>query len=80
MASDVFPLNNRAIVIHGLTVPVGAGAGTPGEVDGTGGYKAMLPVADGLIRAVAVPEPAFLALFGVGILAVGIISRSRNAI
>jgi hypothetical protein len=37
----------REIVIHGLTVPAGAGAGTPGEVDGTAGYKLVLPVASG---------------------------------
>ena len=37
----------REIVIHGITVPEGAGAGTPGEVDGSAGYKAVLPVASG---------------------------------
>lgn len=37
----------REIVLHGLSVPAGAGAGTPGEVDGTGGYKLVLPVASG---------------------------------
>ena len=56
-ASDLFPLTDREIVIHGLTVPQGAGAGTPGEVDGSGGYKAVLPVADGFIRAAALPCP-----------------------
>jgi len=40
-------LDLREIVIHGLTVPEGAGAGTPGEVDGSGGYKLVLPVASG---------------------------------
>lgn len=67
MASDLFPLTDREIVIHGMTVPVGAGAGTPGEVDGTGGYKAVLPVADGFIRQAAVPEPASMALLLVGL-------------
>lgn len=43
----------REIVIHGLTTPAGAGAGTPGEVDGTAGYKLVLPVASGEISAVA---------------------------
>jgi hypothetical protein len=56
-ASDLFPLTDREIVIHGMTVAPGVGAGTPGEVDGTGGYLATLPVADGFIRAAAVPEP-----------------------
>lgn len=37
----------REIVLHGLTVPAGVGAGTPGEVDGTAGYKLVLPVASG---------------------------------
>ena len=69
-ASDLFPLTDREIVIHGLTVPQGAGAGTPGEVDGSGGYKAVLPVADGFIRAAAlpVPEPSSMALLLVGAL------------
>lgn len=42
----------REIVIHGLTVPAGAGAGTPGEVDGTAGYKLVLPVASGELSPV----------------------------
>lgn len=63
---ELFPLENRHIVLHGLTVPDGIGAGTPGEVNGIGGYKEVLPVANGLI-AVA-PEPASLALFGSGML------------
>lgn len=37
----------REVVIHGMSVPAGAGAGTPGEVDGTAGYKLVLPVASG---------------------------------
>lgn len=42
----------REIVIHGESVPQGAGAGTPGEVDGTGGYKLVLPVASGELSEV----------------------------
>ena len=40
----------REIVIHGLTVADGVGIDAPGvddEVDGTGGYKLVLPVASG---------------------------------
>ena len=57
-------LTKRAFEIHGRTVPANFGAGTPGEVNGTGGYKADLPVAAGLITFVsdlpsaAVPLPA----------------------
>ena len=40
-------LHLREIIVHGLTVPaVGV---TPGEVDGTAGYKTVLPVAGGAI-------------------------------
>lgn len=66
-ASDLFPLTDREIVIHGMTVPPGPGAGTPGEVNGTNGYLAVLPVSDGFIRAAAVPEPASIALLLVGV-------------
>jgi hypothetical protein len=76
-ASDLFPLTDREIVIHGITVPAGAGAGTPGEVDGTGGYKAVLPVADGFIRAAAVPEPSSMALLMVGLLGGIGVARQR---
>jgi len=40
---DALPLQMRHIVVHGLTVGA-VGAGTPGEVDGTAGYKTVLPV------------------------------------
>ncbi|WP_406856697.1 hypothetical protein ABEG18_03420 [Alsobacter sp. KACC 23698] len=46
-------LDLREIVLHGLTVPAGPGAGTPGEVDGTAGYKLVLPVASGEISEVS---------------------------
>ena len=41
-------------MIHGLTVGAEAGGGTEGEVDGTAGYKLVLPVASGEIAAVGV--------------------------
>lgn len=45
------PLEKRHIVIHGKTVGA-VGAGTPGEVDGTAGYKTVLPVLCGEIQGV----------------------------
>lgn len=64
-ASDLFPLSFREIVYHGLSVDEGIGAGTPGEVDGTGGYLAVLPVSAGEIVAVddevSIPEPGMVA-------------------
>lgn len=45
-------LDLREIVIHGMSVPAGAGAGTTGEVDGTAGYKVVLPVASGELSQV----------------------------
>lgn len=55
--ADLFPLTARLVEIHGLTTPVGVGAGTAGEVDGGAGFKATLPVASGEIEpAVAAAE------------------------
>ncbi|WP_102109382.1 calcium-binding protein [Oceaniglobus roseus] len=44
---DLMDLALREYVIHGVTVPAGVGAGTDGEVDGTGGYTPILPAAAG---------------------------------
>lgn len=57
-AADLFPLTARLIEIHGLSVADGAGAGTGGEVDGSGGYKPLLPVAAGEIVPAAVAVAA----------------------
>ena len=48
--ASVIPLNMRHIVIHGMSVGT-AGAGTPGEVNGTAGYKVLLPTLCGEIAA-----------------------------
>ena len=48
---DVMPLTFREVVLHGLTVSGEFGDGTDGEVDGTTGYKTVLPVACGGIEA-----------------------------
>lgn len=48
---DLLPLDFRAVEVHGLSVPAGEGAGTSGEVDGSAGYKATLPVADAPLQA-----------------------------
>jgi hypothetical protein len=69
--SQLFPLNDRELVIHGMSVPAGAGAGTPGEVDGTSGYKAVLPVASAEIVSAAVPEPGAIGMMGLGLAMIG---------
>lgn len=74
--ADLFPLQDREIVIHGGFLAAGVGAGTPGEADGTAGYKAVLPVATGLIRQVAVPEPASFAVLLAGV--VGLVAARRK--
>jgi hypothetical protein len=65
VAADLMPLDFREIVIHGLSVDGTAGAGTMGEVDGTPGFKLVLPAAAG--ELVAVPEPTSLTLLGLAI-------------
>lgn len=76
--ADLFPLDLREIVLHGITVPPGAG-GNGGEVDGgANGYIAVLPVASGEIQlAQAVPEPGTLALFTMGFLGFAAVGRRR---
>ena len=67
-------LQLREIVLHGMTVPAGPGAGTPGEVNGTNGFLATLPVASAeLVRSAAgaVPEPATWAMMLLGFGAIG---------
>ncbi len=71
--NNLMPLDFREIVIHGLLVTSTAGAGTPGEIDGTPGYKATLPVAAGEIQAI--PEPASFALLGLG--GIALLARRR---
>lgn len=46
-AADLSPLDLREFVVHGLSNDGTAGAGTTGEIDGTAGYKLVLPVASG---------------------------------
>lgn len=54
--ADVMPLGLREYVIHGLTVPAGLGAGTGGEVDGSGGFTPILPAAAGEFEAASLSE------------------------
>ena len=58
-------LAGREVQVHGLYVPATEGEGTPGEVDGTAGYKATLPVANGILLPVT-GAPAAQALAGLG--------------
>lgn len=51
-SENITPLTLREIVIHGRSVGA-VGAGTPGEVDGTAGFKAVLPVLCGDLRQVS---------------------------
>ena len=55
---SALPLEMRHIVIHGLTVG-NAGAGTSGEVDGTPGYKTVLPVLCGEIKVAGLDPMKF---------------------
>jgi hypothetical protein len=73
----LLPLENREIVLHGLTLAEGEGA-NGGEANGEAGYKATLPVASGEIVANSVPEPGTLGLMALGFAMVGGMAATRN--
>lgn len=52
LLATIEQFSQKEIVLHGETVAAGSGAGTGGEVDGTAGYKAVLPVASGELHEV----------------------------
>lgn len=58
----ITPFEAKEIVLHGLTVQEGSGDGTTGEVDGTAGYKGVLPVASGELHEVDFSGLLFSAL------------------
>lgn len=55
-SQTALPLQMRHIVVHGMSVGA-VGAGTPGEVNGTAGFKAVLPVLCGEIRVTGNVDP-----------------------
>jgi nitrogen fixation protein len=58
---DEAPLQNREIVLHGLSTLEGQGAGTANEVDGSAGFKLFLPIASGEIQLASSDEAALAA-------------------
>jgi hypothetical protein len=59
-------LEGHGIQFHGLELPAGAGEGTIHEVNGSGGYIADLPVANGIIHELpAGLNPKLLDTFGI---------------
>ncbi len=58
-------LAGREVQVHGLALPATEGEGTPGEVNGTAGYKETLPVANGILLPIGDdPTSADLAALG----------------
>ena len=77
IGSGGMSLDLRELIVHGQNASA-VGAGTPGEVDGTAGFKALLPTLGGEIGAV--PEPATWLMMLLGFGAVGAITRSRRRV
>lgn len=80
LGADFNDLDLRELVIHGLTVPPGPGAGTPGEVNGTNGYLAVLPVASGEIAAIPEPSTWAMMILGLGGVAALRFRSKRSAV
>lgn len=73
-------LSLRELIVHGQNAPA-VGAGTAGEVDGTAGFKLVLPTLGGEIKPMgAVPEPASWALMISGFGLVGGAMRRRGRV
>jgi hypothetical protein len=75
----ITPLEAKEIVLHGLTLPEGFGVGTAGEVDGTGGYKLILPVASGELMGIAPAADVLAAVDELGLMDAGIIDWNALA-
>jgi hypothetical protein len=73
-AANLQPFQFLTFELHGMTVPDGAGAGTDYEVNGTGGYKMILPVGGGPLSAV--PEPATVGLVAAALIFFGLKRRA----
>jgi hypothetical protein len=65
--NSIIPLELKEIVLHGETTTAVQGAGTPGEVDGTLGYKLALPVASGELMGVAPAADVLAAVQALGV-------------
>lgn len=55
-SGDLFPLTERALVLHGRSLVGKWGRGTVGEINGENGFKPLLPVATAVIRLPTDPD------------------------
>jgi hypothetical protein len=64
---SIIPLELKEIVLHGESTTAAQGVGTAGEVDGTAGYKLVLPVASGELMGVAPAADVLAAVQALGL-------------
>ena len=77
VGADYMALDLRELIVHGQNTPA-VGANTPGEVDGTAGYKAVLPTLGGEVSAI--PEPATWGMMLLGFGAIGSVVRRKRRV
>jgi hypothetical protein len=75
----ITPGDAKEIVLHGIELPEGFGEGTEGEVNGDGGYIAVLPVATGELEAVDDAADVLQAVGELGLMHAGIIDWNAVA-